>query len=383
MNKTCKKKVSIGIVSCLTVLLLTGCWSYTSIEDVNFVAGAALDAEENGKITSTLQYIVPQSQGGQNTGTATGTQKAYLNVTEQGDALEPIGWETTLKREGSIFGAHEKIVVIGEDLARKKNLEQLVDLYYRDIDIRGSTLVFIAEGKANKKLESKEPNVIPSFRIVEIANQQLSSKMLKPVSLIKILGMMEADSSFVVQKISSEQGDVKFDGAAIIKGKTNKLIGFFNKKEVEGLNLITGESKRGSIRSHSKQPVYFQIEKLKTKITPHVNGNEIAFHVSVTTEGRIAENWKTPINLFSNRELKKIEKDVQQQIDKSIKHTINKMQKKLGVDVGGFDNQLRIHHPRVWENVKKDWDQRFKSVPITTEIKVQISDYGMIGSKKK
>ncbi|GGB61550.1 Ger(x)C family spore germination protein [Fictibacillus barbaricus] len=381
MKKTSRKTFTLGMVFCINAILLTGCWSYISIEDVNFVAGAAIDAEKEGKIRSTLQYIIPQTGGGGQSMGST-TQQAYINVKETGEALEPIGWETTLKREGSIFGAHEKIVVIGDKLARKTNLEQLVDLYYRDIDIRGSTLVFVSKGKASSTLESKEPNVIPSFRISEIANQQLSTRMIKPTTLIQVLGYMESDSSFVVQRLSSENGDTQLDGAAVFKGKTKKLIGFFTKKEVEGLNLITGDSKSGSIRAKTKQPVYYQIEGLKSKIIPHVKSGQISFQVQVNTDGRIAEDWKTPLNLFENSDLKKVEKDIQQQIEKSISHTLDKMQNDLGVDAGGFGNQLRIQHPRLWESVKKDWDSQFRTVPITTKVEVKISDYGMIGEKK-
>lgn len=381
MKKTSRKTFTLGMVFCINAILLTGCWSYISIEDVNFVAGAAIDAEKEGKIRSTLQYIIPQTGGGgQSIGST--TQQAYINVKETGDALEPIGWETTLKREGSIFGAHEKIVVIGDKLARKTNLEQLVDLYYRDIDIRGSTLVFVSKGKASNTLESKEPNVIPSFRISEIANQQLSTRMLKPTTLIQVLGHMESDSSFVVQRLSSENGDTQLDGAAVFKGKTKKLIGFFTKKEVEGLNLLTGDSKSGSIRAKTKQPVYYQIEGLKSKIIPQVKNGNISFKVQVNTDGRIAEDWKTPLNLFENSDLKKVEKDIQQQIEKLISHTLDKMQNDLGVDAGGFGNQLRIEHPRLWDKVKKDWDSQFRTVPITTKVEVKISDYGMIGERK-
>lgn len=381
MKKTSRKTFTLGMVFCINAILLTGCWSYISIEDVNFVAGAAIDAEKEGKIRSTLQYIIPQTGGGgQSIGST--TQQAYINVKETGDALEPIGWETTLKREGSIFGAHEKIVVIGDKLARKTNLEQLVDLYYRDIDIRGSTLVFVSKGKASNTLESKEPNVIPSFRISEIANQQLSTRMIKPTTLIQVLGHMESDSSFVVQRLSSENGDTQLDGAAVFKGKTKKLIGFFTKKEVEGLNLLTGDSKSGSIRAKTKQPVYYQIEGLKSKIIPQVKNGNISFKVQVNTDGRIAEDWKTPLNLFENSDLKKVEKDIQQQIEKLISHTLDKMQNDLGVDAGGFGNQLRIEHPRLWDKVKKDWDSQFRTVPITTKVEVKISDYGMIGERK-
>ncbi|RZT23584.1 Ger(x)C family spore germination protein [Fictibacillus sp. BK138] len=381
MNKQRMKNVWVGVILSLNLILLTSCWSYRPIEDVNFVAGAALDAEKGGKISSTLQYVVPHEKGGGQAGMS--GHKQYENIKEVGDALEPIGWETTLKKEGSIFGAHEKIVVIGEELARKIDMEQLVDLYYRDIDIRGSTLVFIADGKADKTLESEAPDIVPSYRINEIAIQQLSTRMLRQTSLVVMLSKMESDSSFVLQRLTTEKGEVKFDGAAVIKGKTNKLIGFLNKKEIEGLNLITGDSKTGSIRSQGKKPVYFQIQQIKSKITPYVKGENISFHLNVSIDGRIAEDWKQSFNLFKDSTLKQVEKEVEKEADSLVEHTINRMQDDLGVDIAGFGNELRIHHPRAWQRVKKDWDERFKTTPVTTNINIHITDYGMIGERNK
>ncbi|MBM7651321.1 hypothetical protein JOC76_000770 [Neobacillus cucumis] len=53
-----------------------------------------------------------------------------------------------------------------------------------------------------------------------------------------------------------------------------------------------------------------------------------------------------------------------------------KMQKDYHVDVVGFGNRLRIEHPKVWEKVKKDWDQTLSEVPIEYNVKLTIMDYG-------
>ena len=50
------------------------------------------------------------------------SQKPYINVAGKGVSLEPSGWETTLSREGFIFGSHQKIVIISDELAKKRKL---------------------------------------------------------------------------------------------------------------------------------------------------------------------------------------------------------------------------------------------------------------------
>lgn len=381
------KKLRIFLLSLLQVLLpllITGCWSSKPIDELNFIVGTALDQEEDGKIRSTLQYVIPEAMGaGKNDGKS--TAKPYINVSETGVSLEPTGWETTIKREGIIFGAHEKVVIISEDLAREKKLQQLTDLYYRDIDIRGSTLIFISKGRADKTLELKEANIIPSLRMAEIATHQSTTRVLPPISLTMILGKLISGSSFLIQSIESKNGEISFEGAAIIKGKTNKLVGFFNKKDLEGINWLTGQGKGGAVKAYNKndKPIFYQVESMKSKIIPKVKGGRISFDVTIESEGRIAEYWNPFLKpAFENKNVKKIEKTAEKEVKRLVVNVMKKMQKEYQVDVAGFGNELRIKYPKVWAKEKKDWDNKFSEIPIKYNIQLTIKDYGMIGTKK-
>ncbi|SFA89491.1 MULTISPECIES: Ger(x)C family spore germination protein [unclassified Bacillus (in: firmicutes)] len=372
------------LIIALVIFLLTGCWSSKPIDDLNFITGSAIDKDGDGKLRSTLQYVIPKAIG--NNSSAPTPQKPYINVSENGIALEPTGWETTLKREGIIFGSHQKTVIIGEALARERNLREFTDLYFRDIDIRGSTLIFISKGPADQVLETKEPGVIPALRIVEIANQELTTRILRHTSLMKIWGTMNSGTSFLLQRLDSSKGEVEFIGAAIIHGKTNKMVGSLNKKEVEGISWITGEGKGGAVKAYEKageRATYYEIETMKSKIQPHVKGNRISFTVKIESEGRIAEYWNPYLKpAFKNKNVKHIEKAAEKEVKRLVETVTKKMQKGYKVDVAGFGNQLRIKYPKVWEDVRKDWDKEFSEIPITYDVNITIKDYGMIGSKK-
>jgi spore germination protein len=373
--------VSMGV---FLVLLLTSCWSSKNIEDLNIIVGTAVDREEDGKFSATLQYVIPQALGAGKNGGAAQT-KPYDNITEKGVSLEPIGWETTLKKEGILFGAHQKTIIIGEKLAQEVNLEEVMDLFYRDIDIRGSALVFIAKGRAKKALELKETNILPALHIAEIANQQLTTRLLKPTTLTNILGELEG-GSFLLQQIVAANGEVKLNGAAIIKGKTNTMVGVFNKKELEGINWLTGGSTGGAVKAYNQEtdhPVFYQVISMKSHIEPKVKGDNISFHVNIESEGRISEYWNPHSKpAFENKNVKKIEKEAEKEVTRLVENVVKKMQEEYQVDVAGFGNQLRIKYPRVWEKVKGDWDQKFSEIPINYTVELTIKDYGLIGKKK-
>ncbi|MGG0240518.1 Ger(x)C family spore germination protein [Bacillus rhizoplanae] len=384
----------------LLLLSLTGCWSSHEIEELGFEVGLAFDKGKESTvekkfqkqgggyskkniITSTYQFVEPQSSSGGGKG-GSSQQKAYKNVSETGDSLHQMIREVSLRRDRPIIFHHTKVMVISADLARTYSLKKLLDLYLRDNEIRPSCLMLISKGRASKTLETDEPGEIPAFRLFGIAdNQYRTSRILPAVPLAKLPGKMQSESSFLLQNVVSSDGEVKFSGAAIIKGKTKKLRGFLSEKELEGLTWISGKGKGGLVKGVDKktgQVIMYEVMSMKSTITPHVKGNKISFDVKMESEGRISENWVASGNPFKNEFLKRAEKAATQEVDRLVKHTLKKIQKEYQVDVAGFGNRLRIEYPKTWEKVKKDWDKTFSEVPIKYSVKLTIKDYGAKGS---
>ncbi len=222
-------------------------------------------------------------------------QKPYFNISETGDSIHQMSREFSLRSDRTIFNPHLKVIVISDDLVRKYRLEQLVDQQLRDNEIRPSCLVFISKGRANETLESKESGKIPAFRLIGISdNEYRTTRILPPMPLAKSEGKMHSGSSFLLQNVISTNGEVKFSGAAVITGKTKKLLGFLNEEEMEGLTWITGKGKGGLVKNFdaaTNQPIIYEVKTMKSKITSHVNGNNISFDVKIESEGRLSENW--------------------------------------------------------------------------------------------
>lgn len=131
------------------------------------------------------------------------------------------------------------------------------------------------------------------------------------MTFAKLDGKLHSGSSFLLQNVVSEKGEVKFAGAAVIEGKTKKLIGVLNNKELEGITWITGKGKGGLVKSldeETDQPIIYEVLSMKSKIIPHVDGDNISFDVNIESEGRIAEHWVLSEKPFNNEFLKRAEK---------------------------------------------------------------------------
>lgn len=389
-------------LSVFLLVPLTGCWSSHEIEERSLGVGVALDKgkesmiekefdEQGGGyarknlITSTYQLITPQvassttKQGGPQ-------QKSYVNVSETGDSAFQMLRELSLRSDTPLTSPHMKVMVIGEALARSYSLEQLVDQSLRDNDFRPSCLMFISKGRASDTLESKTAGEIPAFRLsTMVENSYRTTRILPPIPLIKLESKIQSRSSFLLQNVVSANGEIKFAGAGIIKGKTNKMIGFLNEEELDGLTWITGKGKGGLVKSFDKktgQLIVYEIESMKSHIQPHVKGNNISFDVHIESVGRLSESWMTSGSSFNNQFLQNAQKTSEKKVKHLVRNVLEKMQTKYKVDVAGFGNQLRIKRPRVWMRVKDNWDQTFSEVPINYDVKLTIKDYGASGSKK-
>lgn len=402
MRQCSNVRLNLTFLSVILLPLLTGCWSSHEIEELSLEVGIALDKgevstiekeledqvdgyPESDNITVTFQSVNPKVAGAASKGGGS-QQKSYLNISETGDSLFKIVREIPLRRDRPMIGYHLKVIVISEDLLSMYSIEEMLDIFLRDSAIRPSCLVLISKGRATGALESKEMGEIPAFRLIKMVdNEYRTSKILPPMPLIKLTGKMQSESSFLLQNVISANGEVKFAGAAVINGKTKKLIGFLNEEEIEGITWITGKGKGGMVKSfdHEKgKLIAYEIKSMKSKIIPHINNGDISFEVNIESEGQLSESWVTTENPFDNKFLKKTEKTIETEVKQLMKNVVRKMQEDYQADVAGFGNQLRIKYPNIWDNVKKDWDETFSKIPIKYNVEVTITNYGTMGSKK-
>jgi spore germination protein len=382
-------------------LILSGCWSSHEIEERGFGVAMAFDKGQESQIenrlketgagfskrdliTFTYQFVKPVNTGEQNTGG--GEQKPYINFSQTGDSIQQIIREIALRMERPVFTPHLKVVVISEELLSTVNLQKLLDFDLRDDEMRLSSFLLVSKGKASETLEvTATTSDIPAFHLVgTIENRYRTTKILPPLPLAKLMGKLHSGSSFLIQNVAVANGDVKFAGAAIINGKTKKWHGFLNAENVEGLTWLTGEGKGGMLKSFDEQTgqiAIFEVISMKSKITSTIDGNKISFDVNIESEGRLSENWVITDKAYENEFLKRIEKVAENEVERLVKSVLEKMQTEYQVDVAGFGEHLRIEHPKVWEEVKEDWDQTFSDIPITINVTLTITDYGSVSSE--
>lgn len=375
------------LVVSLLLLFIAGCWSSNEIEDLSVYVGLGLDTvekkEKGEKLVATVQ-LVPQAGGkkqNQSGGGASAPEQSFLNQQLTGDSVIEIFRQFALRNDRPLIGHHLKVIVVSGKISKKYSLDQLLDFILRDNDIRPSCLVVVSDKKASDALHSIESGDIPAFYLTGLVDNRFrSNKILPPMTLAKLDALMESGSSFLLQNVvTNKKGEASFSGAGVYQGKTKKWIGELKETDLEGLSWIMGGSKGGALKTYAPKGGYtitYEIEKVKSKIIPKVQGDEISFHVKIESEGRLMEDWSEPEIPSKPQYLHELEGQFEAAVGEQIQQVLNKMQNIYHVDVGEFHEQLRIKYPRLWEKVKPDWDKTFSQTHITYDIKMKITEFG-------
>ncbi|MFP3791634.1 Ger(x)C family spore germination protein [Bacillus subtilis] len=401
MKSKLKRQLPAMVMVCLLLICVTGCWSSREIEDLGLTFAIAIDKgketntekelkEEGGSypkkdnITLTYQFVNEKAAGSGTSGgggSGQGAQKVYINISETGDSLQQIGSEVALRRDREVFSPHLKVVVMSEDVLHTFPIDEMLDQFFRDNEIRLSCLVLSAKGEARDALQLKEKGEIPAFRLIGLGeNEHKVSRILPPMTLAKLIGKLHSGSSFLLQNVVAANGAVKYSGAAVINGKSKKMIGTLNEYETEGITWIRGEGKGGVVKSHDKksqQTIAYDINKIKSKIQPIVKGKDISFHVDIESEGDLVENWNTK-EALDTQFIDRLETTIENEVKKIVGQVLKKIQRDYKADVAGFDESLRLTYPHLWKRVKNNWDDTFSKADITYSVNVTITHYGTV-----
>ncbi|MMZ63910.1 Spore germination protein B3 precursor [compost metagenome] len=88
------------------------------------------------------------------------------------------------------------------------------------------------------------------------------------------------------------------------------------------------------------------------------------------------EDWIIPETEEKGAYLKELEKDFADIAEQQIEQVLHKLQHTYKVDVADFGEVLRIKEPKVWKQVKDNWDEIFSEATVTYKVKVKVTSRG-------
>ncbi|KAA9028543.1 Ger(x)C family spore germination protein [Niallia endozanthoxylica] len=375
----------------LSILLLSGCWDRKELKEIGIVGAIAIDKDpETGEFILTSEILNPAAQSSQNPSPG----KPFLLETTTGKTIFEALRKTNQMVDRKSFYAHNKVIIVSEELARE-GLISVLDSFYRGKEIRGYVWICITkETSARKILEAENVGVsrIPANFLKNVFEQtashlnSVSTNMLtfykdaleagtNPVAGVLLLEEKDKDKH-------SQKSNIRLSGAAMFK--KDKLIDFLNESETRGYRWITGDIKTGAISLPTDLQegkfVSVDVVSMNAKIVPDVKGEQISFSIHITEEGKVTEQQATVKFNDSKQQirfLEALEEENKKVMEEEIKQVIEKAQA-FQTDIFGFGSALNKKYPEIWNQVKDEWPERFADVTYSLHVKVNITSSGLM-----
>lgn len=381
-------------------VLLVGCWDRVEIDQRGFVIGIAIDEpvqseqkQEGGakdKIRITYQIVVPSELKAGQTQTG-GKGKAYYNVTVQEKSMSSAYAKLALRTSRLPFMEHLKTIIVSSEVAQdREGLNHMFDFLLRENDMRRSAHVLIAKGEARKLLEMDIPNEPMSSIYLNVfeRNRRLSSFIAPQIRIGDVQEKLLRFETFVLPEVSAKgKEEAAFDSAAIIDGRTNRMVGTLKDKEVQALNFMSDEVRGGIVNfKFEGKTTSFQLDKAsRTIVLTNRDPESLSFKIKVLVDGTLNET--AALDDFTDPEvIARLERSVSQVIASRCEDTADLILRKFKKDAIGLGAYLYRNHYRLWQKVENDWetgDNVLSHASVEVEVQTKMRRSGNIGKIRR
>ncbi|MGM0890454.1 MAG: Ger(x)C family spore germination protein [Bacillota bacterium] len=383
----------------LSSVLLSGCWDSTELKDLDLVSAIGIDEggdEVENRYLVTIQIIneaqiagAPGQGGTSDTAPVTTFSATGSTVAEALRKIAP-------KSPQELFFPHVQLMVIGEELARKKGIQDLFDWIERDSKFRTLFPILVVRNHTAKDLLqiSTPLEKVPSTKIVgglesnkkswgEYAStradqviQQLGGEGAY-LTGIQITGDPEKGNFLTnVQQISPKT-TVEIRGLAIFK--KGKLKKWLDEDAARGTTWINNELTKTILNLNcekKKKGISVDMTHSKTKIKAEIKNKKPVFYITVRSEGDISE-VHCPIDLSKHKAIEKLEKQMEKEIKEEIMIAVEAAKEQKS-DIFRFGETVNREDPKLWKKIKKKWDDEiFPEAEVNVDVKAFIRRSGL------
>lgn len=363
---------------------LSGCWDYRDIEQLNMVAGIAVDKSADNKYKVTMEIVHLESSGTQ-------PQLQSKKVESYGDTLLDAlrnGEEITGRK---MYYSHTKVIIISQDIA-KEGIAQIVDWIIRDQEPRLEADLLISKDKSAQDILNPQSvgGEICSLNIYDkIRSQKEVSKSPETGAYLFFRSLYSEGKSPVVAVINvvTNYGKraLELSGAAVFK--EDKLIGFLDEDDTQYLLFVKDEVKRGVLPEmeageNSKNSISLEVYDSHTKITPEYSGGKASINIDINTIVSIDEQGSKR-NYTDEKGREMLKNNTEKSLEAKIKETIKMVQDKYGTDIFEFGEFIKIGKPSAWREIEPEWDNLFKDLEVNVNVKLDIKGSGVMSNPVK
>lgn len=351
-----KKIVCVFVLPMM--LLLSGCSVGESLKEKTVVESIGIDYS-NGEFSVTALTYKPQSPeapSDQKTETVTASAKTL------GEALSKL---SDISGKDPFYD-NNRIAVVSDDAVRQK-LNEIIDFFIRDADMREDCYLLYCEKSAKDILSCEDLTKGDSNRLFTLLEKNVQGGGVAAVTVMEAAsGLKLGLGDIYMPKVEVDKEKKIKISETVVFDKTRPVLTLDTEMGM-ALLLVNNQLERPIVTlDMDPQTAGVRILAVDTKIKPS-NGSELQFDVQINAHCAISEASVNEDNISKGAE--KYFKDIAARF---LKLTATDQ----GIDAAGLIKKLRAKEPELFADAGDDKKSFIKNAKFNIEVKVQIMRNG-------
>lgn len=372
----------------LLLPLLSGCYNYRELNELGITTAVSIDYKDNNfyVIAEVINPIKQQDASSSN-------NSPFVNYNSSSSSLQDAFRKVVLESPRQLYAAQLEIIVLSEEVVNN-HLEEVLEYFARDPEARTEIKIIVAKTEDSTKAITLQTLLTSLSSSNIIKSLDLQSKVLGmayPVTLNELLNMyIDPYLEVVLPSMtlygnyeigdekenittSSPKAIVKIDGSTITKD--NKILGYLDLEESKILNLINGKLKETIIKmNYYDGYIIFEPNRIKVSRELDIKNNIIKINISGYSK---TKEIQSNIDLKDPKEVEKLNKALNMELEKKITDTFNSIREKYSTDVFGFQElYYRTNYKYFKENCTNWYEDIYPKIKLEVKANVRLYEKG-------
>lgn len=372
----------------LLLPLLSGCYNYRELNELGITTAVSIDYKDNNfyVIAEVINPIKQQDASSSN-------NSPFVNYNSSSSSLQDAFRKVVLESPRQLYAAQLEIIVLSEEVVNN-HLEEVLEYFARDPESRTEIKIIVAKTEDSTKAITLQTLLTSLSSSNIIKSLDLQSKVLGmayPVTLNELLNMyIDPYLEVVLPSMtlygnyeigdekenittSSPKAIVKIDGSTITKD--NKILGYLDLEESKILNLINGKLKETIIKmNYYDGYIIFEPNRIKVSRELDIKNNIIKINISGYSK---TKEIQSNINVKDPKEVEKLNKALNMELEKKITDTFNSIREKYDTDVFGFQElYYRTNYKYFKENCTNWYEDIYPKIKLEVKANVRLYEKG-------
>ncbi|MFK2826510.1 Ger(x)C family spore germination protein [Bacillus sp. B190/17] len=336
-----------------------------TLEDIEHISAVSYDYVDEHQIKGTAS--APFYPPGQN------VQPVPSFFTAVGRTILDIQQKQQMEAQRPLRVGRLNNFLISKELAQH-GIKNLADPIGRSIAIGRDVHMAVVDGSAEELLTFPYPNAQNTAQYLSHFTAETLKDFIPEPTVHAFLSQYKAFGQDPFLPLLEKKHDhIHYKGLALFKD--DRYVGSLSIRDSTLFRLLYQKTKGGLYEITLKDNTYVNIEDIRSKVKYKVSGPEdnprITIQVSMLGQVREASSL---LGLNKKSSIHKLEQEWKKEMTNRAEKMVKKLQS-LGTDPLRIGEKVRSHY-RNFD--KTGWDERYRSLPIDFQMKVEIRSTGIV-----